>query len=182
MSDDLSSIQYIKKQDFSSDINQQDCVGFFCCVHRVSPALNALTVELLWHVQNYDLIWLQESKLDKEFSKYFSQKPMSLNPFLCWRIRKHNKANLRDLIAVTVLLILLKSDPNRFFCSCENFTDDQKKTLGNLFHPPWSYVCHFIAIHEFKMELQSRNTQFGSKWNFFSPLWPWNLMDDLEKQ
>ena len=34
---------------------------------------------------------------------------------------------------------------------------------------------------EFKLELQSWNAQFGSKSAIFCPVWPWNLMDDLEK-
>ena len=35
---------------------------------------------------------------------------------------------------------------------------------------------------EFKMELQSGNAQFGSKLAILCPAWPWNLVDDLEKQ
>ena len=41
---------------------------------------------------------------------------------------------------------------------------------------------HFKAISEFKLELQSRNTQFGSKWAIFCRVWPWNLKDDIGKQ
>ena len=44
-----------------------------------------------------------------------------------------------------------------------------------------SYVHHFIAIREFKLELRSGNVQFGSKAAIFCPVWPWNLADDLEK-
>ena len=40
---------------------------------------------------------------------------------------------------------------------------------------------HLKAIGEFKLELQYGNAQFGSKSAIFSPVWPWNLMDDLEK-
>ena len=35
---------------------------------------------------------------------------------------------------------------------------------------------------EFKLELQSENTQFGWKSAIFLAMWPWNLTDDLEKQ
>ena len=56
------------------------------------------------------------------------------------------------------------------------------KTIGHLFYPTSSLVHHFIAICEFKMELQWGNAQFGSKLAIFCPVWPWNLMDDLEKQ
>ena len=56
------------------------------------------------------------------------------------------------------------------------------KIIGHLFYAPLSFVHHFIATDEFKLELQSRNSQFGSKSEIFCPVWLWNLMDDLEKQ
>ena len=56
------------------------------------------------------------------------------------------------------------------------------KTIGHLFFATSSFVHHFKAIGEFKLELQSGNAQFGQNQWFFCTLWPWNLMDDLEKQ
>ena len=56
------------------------------------------------------------------------------------------------------------------------------KTIGHLFYFASSFLHHFIAISEFKLELQSRNTQFRSKSTIFLAVWPWNLTDDLEKQ
>ena len=56
------------------------------------------------------------------------------------------------------------------------------KTIGLLFYTTSSIVQHFGATGEFKLELQSRNAQFGSKSKIFCPVWPWNLTDDLEKQ
>ena len=56
------------------------------------------------------------------------------------------------------------------------------KTIGHLFYAASSFVHHFIAITEFKLELQSGNGQYGSKSAIFRPLWHSNLMDDLEKQ
>ena len=92
-------------------------------------------------------------------------------------------------------------------------------TIGHLFYAASSFVHHFIAISEFKLELQSGNAKFGSismifclmqpsnfaddleqgksegfdssdqpsnltqigfKSSIFQPVWPWNLMDDLE--
>ena len=41
------------------------------------------------------------------------------------------------------------------------------KTKGHLFCVASSFVHHFTAISEFKLELQSRNAQFGSKSFFF---------------
>ena len=34
-----------------------------------------------------------------------------------------------------------------------------RETVGNLFHAPQCYVCHFIIIHEFKLELSSNWSQ-----------------------
>ena len=41
------------------------------------------------------------------------------------------------------------------------------KTIGHLFYATSSSMHHFIAIGEFKLELQSGNAQFGSKSSFF---------------
>ena len=56
------------------------------------------------------------------------------------------------------------------------------KTIGHLFYATSSFVHHFIAIGEFKLELQSRNAQSRSNSTIFRAVWPWNLTDDLEKQ
>ena len=149
-----------------------------------------------------------------------------------------NKANLRDLIAATGLVILLKLDLNRwFFSPCDleiwwmtpknnrapllcyfklfasfrshwriqtgvtvrkrpiwvnidaffshvtlKFDGWPSKTIGHLFYATSSFVQHFVAIGEFKLELQSGNAQSGSNATLFRAVWPWNLTDDLEKQ
>ena len=41
---------------------------------------------------------------------------------------------------------------------------------------------HFVAIGEFKLELQSGNAQSGSNLTIFRALRPWNFKDDLAKQ
>ena len=56
------------------------------------------------------------------------------------------------------------------------------KTIGNLFYATSSFVHHFVAIGEFKLDLESGNAQSGSNATLFRAVWPWNLMDDLEKQ
>ena len=60
------------------------------------------------------------------------------------------------------------------------------KTIGHLFYATSSFVYHFIAIGEFKLELQSGNAQFGSKLTmFFSSVtlkfdgWPWKTTGHL---
>ena len=56
------------------------------------------------------------------------------------------------------------------------------KTIGHLFCATSSFVHHFVAIGDFKLELQSGNAQFGSNSTIFRAVWPWNLTGDLEKQ
>ena len=56
------------------------------------------------------------------------------------------------------------------------------KTNGHLFYATSSLVHHFVAIGEFRLELQFGNAQSGSKSTIFWAVWPWNLTDDLEKQ
>ena len=60
------------------------------------------------------------------------------------------------------------------------------KTIGQLSYAASSFVCHFIAIGEFKLELQSGNAQFGSKLTiFFSRVtlkfdgWSWKTIGNL---
>ena len=130
-----------------------------------------------------------------------------------------NKANLRDLIAATGLVILLRLNLNRwFFSPCDldiwwmnpknnrtpllcyfklfasfrshwwiqlewrliwvkiddffsrvtlKFDGWPSKTIGHLFFATSSFVQHFVAIGEFKLELKSINAQFGSKSTIF---------------
>ena len=136
-----------------------------------------------------------------------------------------NKANLRDLIAATGLVILLKLDKNcRFFSPCDleiwwvtlknnsapllyyiklcasfqthwwiqtavtvqkrsiwfkigdflscvtlKFDGWPWQTIGHLFYVTSSFVNHFKAISEFKLEWQSGNAQFRSKSAIFFP-------------
>ena len=60
--------------------------------------------------------------------------------------------------------------------------DDLEKTIGHLSYAASSFVHHSVAIGELKLELQSRNAPFGSKLMIVWAVWPWNSMDDLEKQ
>ena len=49
------------------------------------------------------------------------------------------------------------------------------KNIGHLFYTTSSFVYHFVAIGEFKLELQSGNAQSGSNLTIFRAVWPWNL-------
>ena len=129
-----------------------------------------------------------------------------------------NKANLRDLIALTGLVLSLKigfksliygpmwpgnrmAAPLYYVKLCASFQSHRwiqtgvtvrkrsiwvkigdfffpcdlkiwRMTLRNnrhIFSTTSSFVLHFIAIYQFKMELQSGNTKFGSKSAIFVP-------------
>ena len=75
-------------------------------------------------------------------------------------------------------------DQNRWCfvpCDLEILLNDLGKK-GHLSFAVSSFVRHFIAIGEFKLELQSGNAQFGSNSTIFRAVWPWNLTYNLEKQ
>ena len=57
-----------------------------------------------------------------------------------------------------------------------------RKTIGHFFYGTSSFVYNFLAVDQFKLELQSRITQMWSKSMIFCLVWAWNLTDDLEKQ
>ena len=52
------------------------------------------------------------------------------------------------------------------------------KTIGHLFYAIWSFVHHFVAIGEFKLELQSGMPNLGQTQRFFKPcdLEIWRMM------
>ena len=56
------------------------------------------------------------------------------------------------------------------------------KTIWYLVYATSSFVQHFVAIVEFKIELQSRNAQSWSNSTIFRAVQPWNLTVDLAKQ
>ena len=58
----------------------------------------------------------------------------------------------------------------------------QLKTIGHLFNAISNFVHHFVAIGDFKLELQSGNAQSGSNLTILRAVWLWNLTDDLEKR
>ena len=74
-----------------------------------------------------------------------------------------NKANLRDLIAATGLVISNWIQIENFSARVTvKFDGWPCKTIRQLFYATSSFVHHFVAIGEFKFELQSGNAQFGS--------------------
>ena len=68
------------------------------------------------------------------------------------RVRKHS---IRVKISNFLSRVTLK------------FDGQPLKTIGHILYSAWSFVQHFIAIGEFKLELRSGNAQFVSKSTFF---------------
>ena len=54
------------------------------------------------------------------------------------------------------------------------------KTTGHVFYATLSFVHHFVAIGEFKLDFQSGNAQFGSNSAIFRAVWPCNLTYGLK--
>ena len=63
------------------------------------------------------------------------------------------------------------------FLSCVTLKFDgwPWKTIGHLFYATSSFVHHFVAIDDLKLELQSGNARFGSKSTIFLAVWPWRI-------
>ena len=109
--------------------------------------------------------------------------PRSLPPYGVTRPQWVNKANLRDLIAATGLVISNGIKIVNFSARVTvKFDGWPCKTIGHLFYATSSFVHHFVAIGEFKLKLQSGNGQSGSNLMIFRAVRPWNLTDDLAKQ
>ena len=126
---------------------------------------------LVWHHVGTPGLYLNQSYLTVNRTLINSLTPERngrhfaggiLNEFF---VKTKNKANLRDLIAATGLVILLKLDEiHRFFspCDLEIWWMTPKNNRSPLLCY-FKFLHHFIAIGEFKLELQSGNAQFGSK-------------------
>ena len=95
-----------------------------------------------------------------------------------------NKANLRDLIAATGLVILLILDSNRrFFSPCDLeiwwMTSKYNRAPLLCYFKLFASCCSHWRI---KTGVTVRKRQFGSNSTILRAVWPCNLMDDLEKQ
>ena len=93
---------------------------------------------------------------------------------------------VHHFIAISESKLELQSGNDQFGSKSMLFHCDLKfdrwhwNTIGHLFYATSSFVHHFVTIGEFKVEWQSGNAQFGS--TILLAVWPWNLMDELEKQ
>ena len=106
-------------------------------------------------------------------------------PLLCYfKLRASFQSHWWIQTWVTVRKRSWNSRQNRPFLSrlTLKFDDCPWKTIEHIFYAASSFVHHFKAISEFKLELQSGNAKFVSKSTIFCLARPWDLTDDLEKQ
>ena len=103
-------------------------------------------------------------------------------PLLCYfKIWASFHSHLWNQTGVTVRKIPTWVKIDHFFSPVTlKFDRGPWKTIGHFFYATSNFMHHFIAICAFKLELQSRNAQFGSKLRgFFSCVtlkfdrWPW---------
>ena len=93
----------------------------------------------------------------------------------------HSHQWIQTGVTVRKLLILVKIDDFLSRVTLK-FNGWPSNTIGHLFYATSSFVQHFLAIGEFKLELQPRNAQYGSNSTIFKAVWPWNLTDVLQNE
>ena len=98
------------------------------------------------------------------------------------KLSQYNKANLRELIVATGLVISNWIQIVNFSARMTvKFDGWPRKTIGHFFYTTSSFVHHFKYIGEFKLDLQSRNAQFGRNWWYVIPcdleIW-WMTMEN----
>ena len=145
-----------------------------------------------------------QSDLDIFQFDFMFMKPRDVPPLLCLNVQTDMRFLLQQLLTSNAYPLECKQGKSGGFESCDQpivrkrpiwvkigdvlyrvtlkFDGWPWKTIGHLSFAVSSFVQQFIAIGEFKLELQSRNAQFGSNSKIFRAVWPWNLTYDLEKQ
>ena len=158
----------------SNTCDQEHC-ALLSTITPVSDIENCVLLNMFSLSSEY--VWLsQDSALNVQYGIVTRKSVFDLYLQL-------NKANLRDLIAATGLAISNWIQIVNFSARVTvKFDGWPCKTIGQLFYATSSFVHHFVPIGEFKLKLQSGNTQSGSNWMIFRAVRPWNLTDDLAKQ
>ena len=99
---------------------------------------------------------------------------------------RDNKANLRDLIAVTGLVILLKLDSNRRFFARVTLKFDgwPRKIIRHVFYTTSSFNLCIISdpSGNSNWRYSPETAILSQNRRFFLAIWPSNLTYDLEKQ
>ena len=116
-------------------------------------------------------IWWMTSKNNRAFLLYYVKLCASFQ--IHWWIQTRftvQKRSIRVEIGDMLSRVTLK------------FDGWPSKSIGHLFYATSSFVQHFVAIGEFKLELQSGNAQSWSSSTIFRAVRLSNLTDDLAKQ
>ena len=165
-----------------------------------------MTLKIIWHVFYttssfvYHFISISEFKLELQSRKpnlghirhFFScvTLPFDVWP---WKTIRHlfyaSSSFVYHIVSISKFKLELQSGNAQFGSNWKIFESHVTfkfdgwpwKIIGHLFYATSSFVHHFIAIGEFKLEIQSGNAQFGSKSMIFLTVWPCNLTYDLEK-
>ena len=105
-------------------------------------------------------------------------------PLLCYfklYVSFHSHRSIQTGVKVRKYPIRVKIEDFFVLCGLEIWQMTLKNNRAPLPYY-FKFMYHFIAIGQFKLELQSGNAQFKSKSTIVCPVQPWNLTDDFEKQ
>ena len=142
----------------------------------------SINMRIINHWMRWSILAFLDSHTDRQTDRHTRRHTQAMTVPEGQNLTRINKANQRDLIAVTGLVISNWIQSVNFSARVTvKFDGWPRKTIGH-FYTTSSFVHHFKSIGEFKLDLQSRNAQLGSKLVICYPVWPWNLMDDLGKQ
>ena len=128
--------------------------------------------QILWFLEPCDLeIWCMTLKNNRA-------------PLLCYfklfaSFRSHLWIQTGDTVRKRPIWVKMNDYFSRVTLKFDGWT---WKIIGHLFYATSTFVHHFLAIGEVKLELQSGNAPSGSNSAIFRAVWPWNLTNDLEKQ
>ena len=155
------------------------CYFKLCASFRGHPLIQiratvrkpSIWVENRWFFVPYDLeIWRMTFKNNMA--------PLLCHFKLCGSFQSHQSIQTGVTVRKRPIRVKIR---NFWFCVILKLNGWPWILIGHLFSATSSFVHHFTTIGDFKLQLQSRNAQFGSKSLIFGPTWPWNLMDDLKK-
>ena len=147
-------------------------------VENCSPGSTTNSINILVPRNRPDIL-----KMDSKYIFMIIIKSFSTEYEIKFVLFMQNKANLRDLIAATGLVISNWIQIVNFSGRVTvKFDGWPCKTIGHLFYATSSFVHLFVPIGEFKLKLQSGNAQSVSNWMIFRAVRPWNLTDDLAIQ
>ena len=106
-----------------------------------------------------------------------SRAPLLYYVKLCAKFQSHRWIQTRAKVRKRSIQVKIGA----FFRVTLTFDEWPSKSKGHHFCTSLSFVYHFVAIGEFKLELTETLNSGQNWWFFVCPVWPWNSTDDLEK-